>query len=331
MTFSYTVTNNGPNAVWAGTGYWTDFLWLSADPTFDRMRASFLGQTTHVQDPNSPLQPGQSYNVSYTATLPAGTGGHYYLYIDLDAHNDLNPSLYIYQARLEDTTWWPADTGDNTYWLDQFDHWAFENPNNNRIGTPLNITYSEPDLKVTISPPPAATAGQTAAITYTVTNQGTRATRVDGWTDRIFLSQDPSLDTYDTVLGDSSYGQGVPLQPGGSYTNTVDVRIPDGIQGTFYVLVYADSDASTNYNVQSNIGYYNYGVTIGGNNELDAYDLVSASVRSLGRGKVPQYEQEADKVTSAALTVTLPPSPDLRVTAVSSTPITRATSTRARR
>src|SRR5262249_31317550 len=89
MTFTYTVTNEGPNAVWAGTAYWTDFIWLSTDTTFDRMRASFLGQTTHAQ--TQPLQPGASYSITFTVTLPPGTGGQYYLYIDLDAHNDLPP------------------------------------------------------------------------------------------------------------------------------------------------------------------------------------------------------------------------------------------------
>ena len=171
MTFSYTVTNEGPNQVWAGTQYWTDFIWLSTDTTFVRTRASFLGQTTHYQD--QPLQPGQSYTITYTVTLPPGTGGPYYLYIDLDAHNDLPPNLYIYQARLETTDWWPADTGDNSYWLSEFSMWAFENPDNNRNATPLNIIYSEPDLKVTsITVPPNVVSGTTIPITYTVTNQG---------------------------------------------------------------------------------------------------------------------------------------------------------------
>ena len=50
MTFTYTVTNEGPNPVWSGTAYWTDFIWLSTDTTFVRTRASFLGQTTHFQE-----------------------------------------------------------------------------------------------------------------------------------------------------------------------------------------------------------------------------------------------------------------------------------------
>ena len=57
MTFSYTVTNEGPNQVWAGTQYWTDFIWVCADPTLVRTDASFLGQTTHYQDgPSSRCQ-----------------------------------------------------------------------------------------------------------------------------------------------------------------------------------------------------------------------------------------------------------------------------------
>ncbi len=233
-----------PNPVWGGTDYWTDFIWVSPEPTFNRFDASFLGQTTHAQ--TAPLQPGQSYTVNYTVTLPPGTGGQYYLYIDLDAHNDLPPNIYIYQARLETTDWWPADTGDNSYWLSEFTEWAFENPNNNRMATPFQITYREPDLTVTnITVPPNVVSGTTVPITYTVTNRGTRATRTDSWTDRIFLSEDPSLDTYDTVLGQSGYGQ--VLAAGASYTETVNVRIPDGIQGNFDIIVYADSDAMTDY------------------------------------------------------------------------------------
>ena len=314
MTFSYTVQNQGTNPVWAGTAYWTDFIWLSADPTFDRFRASFLGQTTHEQD--GPLQPGASYTVSYTVTLPPGTGGQYYLYIDLDAHNDLPPGLYIYQARLETTDWWPADTGDNSYWLGQFNHWAFEDPNNNRIATPFDIIYSEPDLTVTnITVPSNVESGTTVPITYTVTNRGTRATRTDSWTDRIFLSEDPSLDIYDTVLGQSGYGQ--VLAAGASYTETVNVRIPDGIQGSFDIIVYADSDAKTDFEVQSDIGYGLYGVQIGVPNELDPYDLASVAIRSLGRGQVPQYENEADKLATVQMPITLAPAPDLQVTAIS--------------
>src|SRR5262249_38323062 len=105
VTFTYTVTNVGSFPVWDGTRSWRDFLWLSADPSFIRTRASYLGESLHVQQ--TPLMPGQSYNVSFTTKLPEGTDGQYYLYIDLDAHNDLSPLFFPYQARLLLTDWYP--------------------------------------------------------------------------------------------------------------------------------------------------------------------------------------------------------------------------------
>ena len=107
------------------------------------------------------------------------------------------------------------------------------------------------------------------------------------------------------------------LAAGASYTETVDVHIPDGIQGNFDIIVYADSDAKTDYKVQSDIGYGNYGIMIGAPDELNPYDLASEAIRSLGRGQVPQYEDEADKISSAPLPITLAPAPDLQVTSIS--------------
>ena len=298
MTFSYTVTNEGPNQVWAGTQYWTDFIWLSTDTTFVRTRASFLGQTTHDQD--RPLQPGQSYTVTYTVTLPPGTGGQYYLYIDLDAHNDLPPALYTYTARLETTDWWPADTGDNSYWLGEFDHWAFEDPDNNRIATPMTIIYSEPDLKVTnITVPSGVVSGTTIPITYTVTNQGTRATRTATGPTRIFLSQDASLDTGDTELGTAGYGQvlaagrlvhrdgrrprprrhpGDLRHPGVRRLGRVH-RLLSAEQHRLRPLRHRDRRAPTSWTPTT---------------------WSPSAIRSLGRGHVPQYENEADKLASVA-------------------------------
>ena len=193
--------------------------------------------------------------------------------------------------------------------------WAFEDPDNNRIATPMTIIYSEPDLKVTnITVPSDVVSGTTIPITYTVTNQGTRATRTADWTDAVFLSLSPSLDTGDTELGTTGYGQ--VLAAGASYTETVDVHVPDGIQGTFYVLVYADSDAYTDYLSPSDIGYGNYGIQIGPTDELNPYDLASEAIRSLGRGQVPQYENEADKLSSVEMPVTLAPFPILQVTSI---------------
>ena len=72
MTFSYTVTNVGSYPVWAGTQSWTDFLWLTADATFIRSRASLVGAV--VTPRQGALNPGDGYVVTITVTLPQGAG-----------------------------------------------------------------------------------------------------------------------------------------------------------------------------------------------------------------------------------------------------------------
>ena len=62
-------------------------------------RASFLG--TMVTPRQGALNPGDCYVVTTTVTLPQGTGetnSQYYLWIDLDAHNDLSPLFFPYYA-----------------------------------------------------------------------------------------------------------------------------------------------------------------------------------------------------------------------------------------
>ena len=70
-------------------------------------------------------------------------------------------------------------------------------------------------------------------------NEGSRATRVGTWLDRVYISQDPSLDFYDEILGSVRH-DGV-LGTGQTYTTTATVRLPDNIEGDFYILVYTDS------------------------------------------------------------------------------------------
>ena len=54
--------------MWPGTGHWTDHLWIGADPTFIRERASHFGFAVHSNV--DPLEPGESYTGEVTATLP---------------------------------------------------------------------------------------------------------------------------------------------------------------------------------------------------------------------------------------------------------------------
>ena len=157
--------------------YWTDFIWLSADPTFDRDRASFLGQTTHVQD--QPLQPGaelqRSRSRSPCPPAPAAS---------TTSTSTSTPTTTCRLTLTSTRRGWRRPTGGRQTPATTRTGWASSTTGRSRtrtttgIATPFDITYREPDLKVTnITVPPNVTSGETIPITYTVTNQGTRATR----------------------------------------------------------------------------------------------------------------------------------------------------------
>ncbi|HND50976.1 MAG TPA: CARDB domain-containing protein, partial [Pirellulaceae bacterium] len=309
----YTVKNIGDYPVWSGTNYWKDFIWVSPDPVFNRMRSSYLGEVVTLHD--RPIAPGDSYEVVFRATWPRGVDGDYYVHIHLDAHNDNDPYFNPYNSRILLPEGWPADTGEAAGWVDYFHRWSFEDPSNNLYSARVPITYREPDLRVTdLQVPATLESGALASITYTATNRGTRDTRSDGWTDRLFLSLDPSLDAGDLELGSASRS-GV-LKVGESYTNTVDVTLPRGISGTFYLLAYVDAAATADPYVPSTIGFNQIGVSFEVGSPLAPWDLASASARNLARGRVQEYQDEGNNITVRELPVTLAAAPDLRVTAV---------------
>ena len=146
-------------------------------------------------------------------------------------------------------------------------------------------------------------------------NKGDRATRVSSWTDRIFISHDASLDNFDHQLATRSHGGF--LDPGERYTETVDVRIPDGIEGDFYLMVFADSAAQRDRARRpSDIGFELIGLEFELPGTLAPWDLASAAARESARGRVKEYQFEGNNINTALLPVVLAPPPDLQVTDV---------------
>ena len=311
----YTVTNIGTHPVWTGTKSWRDFLWVSADAEFIRERASYMGEVTFRYDRT--LNPGDSYEMVAQITLPRGTQGQYYLHIHLDAHNDIDPSDSPYQSRRLKTEWWPADKGSNEGFLDEFSRWAFEDPNNNLYSTPFPIEYREPDLRVSnVVVPAGATSGQSVPITFTVSNIGNRATRVGQWTDRLFISHDASLDSKDYEL--ASITRSNVLRPGENYVVTTEVALPEGIDGAFYILAFADSAAYREpvSSPPSDVGFNLLGLIFEDPNPLEPWDLASNSSRSLSRGRVYEFQNEGNNIAGQSLPVTLANPTDLQVTTI---------------
>lgn len=313
MTIRYTVTNQGEHAIWSGTDYWQDFIWIGRGEEFDRIRASFLG--AHVQAAPASLAPGESYIAEFTAKLPKGLDGDYHVYIHLDAHNDRSPLFDPLTCRILETAWFPGDNGSNDVLLDDFRRWAYEDPRNNLRSEPVTVEFFEPNLvieAVDVQSPPLS--GEIVQIQYTVSNLGNRATRTSKFTDRFFLSRDASLDSADLFLGE--FPRAAALAAGDSYTSDVSFRLPEGVEGDFFILGFTDAFAERDDFglVKSDIGFNLNGVKLSFDADFIPFDMVDLTRRDLSRGEVFEFQNEGDNILAQPLTIALSPAPDLQVT-----------------
>src|SRR5262249_30672093 len=72
-------------------------------------------------------------------------------------------------------------------------------------------------------------------ISWSVANQGIGITNTGIWGDNVSLATDPQGQNIVAYLGGFSHSG--PLSPGGSYSRTGDVTLPNGISGTYYVVL----------------------------------------------------------------------------------------------
>jgi YD repeat-containing protein len=281
-TVEWTVENTG-GPLWSGTRYWTDEVWISPDPTFIPERATLLGKFAYA--PAQPLGTGASYTQRQDVVLPRGIDGNYYLYV----------STNVPQKGL--------GTLDNQESLKVYAFTAYENQSNDRSQASIPVQYREPDLRVTnlVVPLTAPNSGQTIPVSWTVTNTGTRATRENRWQDRVYLSRDASLDISDLVLLEVERKGALDI--GASYSQTATLRLPDGIEGNFYLLAFADANIVSVSDIR--VDDAPEGAKIYFERGLD---------RSSAR--VPEFKDEGNNITGAALPIALTPPPDLQVTSI---------------
>jgi hypothetical protein len=284
VSVTWTVKNVGDAPVWHGTSHWYDAVFLSRDPVFIRDRATPLGSFIHSQ--STPLDVDQSYTNTQEVTLPPGTPGEYYLYVFTDVYQ--KPSEVTTPAGRLDG---PVDTGRPTffYHAHAWEGGTVELENNNQLRGTLPIIYREPDLIVSelIVPTGAVYSGQRINLEWTVTNQGSRSTRVDRWIDGVYLSRDASLSLDDFELGRFFRIPPAPLSPGESYHvgrnetgGLLSVTLPEGIAGDYYVLVFTDDTNGSLWQVM-------------------------------------EFQDEGNNITARAMPVTLSNPPDLQVTHIS--------------
>ncbi|MBI5020006.1 MAG: T9SS type A sorting domain-containing protein [Ignavibacteriales bacterium] len=212
LRFSYQITNTGDTST--NSQQWYDEIFISSDSLAgnDTLLTLYLRSTN--------LEPGQSLMVTDSVSMPFGLPkGNYHIVVGCDMLNQINES---------------SET------------------NNTRISNPFLYGFNGPDLMVTkVQTPANAFSGQQIEINWIVKNDGTLATNVPQWYDRVYLSPNPVFDPMGvTTLGyfdNMSY-----LGPGESYSNTQHVTLPNGINGSYYIFVQSDAFAQVTEVDESN-------------------------------------------------------------------------------
>jgi YD repeat-containing protein len=243
LEIEWTVTNNGTAPA---VGPWQTSLTLI--DAADTVAARFLSSI----DFNGTLQPGESIVRRQTVTLPEEPGFEGAARVVV--HVDATGQVFEHAG------------DDNNRFLDND---AFELA----IREFPNLIVSE------IVVPPTAVAGETTEIQFTVSNIGNAPTSAPFWSDQVFLSLDQTFDPNpgedrgaDILLGTANNVSF--LNPGESYTNSLEVTLPDGLDDDFFVFVFTDRSNRVNE-----------------------------------RGG-----EDDNLAISSPLTITLPPAPDLQIT-----------------
>jgi subtilase family serine protease len=198
----FTVRNKGVGGV-AHRGWW-DRVFFSRNPVLD-------GQETLIvdhQSANGPLQPGETYARELDAYVPPVPAGTYYLIV----------------------------------WADTYMNYLPESDETNNI-VAFQVNVVGPDLR----PEAAAfhngpaSSGEPATVDFTVRNTGAGGVSSRGWYDRVYLSQNATLDTgVDRLLVNHTAASG-PLAAGETYSRSIPLTaLPLVPPGTYYLLVSTD-------------------------------------------------------------------------------------------
>ena len=298
MDVSWTVQNQGAS-MWSGTKYWYDEVWLSPDPEFIEDRATFIG--SYLYSPEAPLGTGDTYTQTEEIRLPAGIEGEYYIYVSTDYSLDPESEERYYQRSL-------LTEGDNSNTRELYETLGYEDPSNNKGSGEFDVIYREPDLEITSLnvPDTVPTSGETIPIGWRVTNNGTRETRTDRWYDRVYLSQDATLDFQDTLLG--SVIRNGTLDIDTSYEVNTLVTLPENIEGDYHLLVFTDSNIYRRGDRRFPLKSIPRGLNASIYYEQGLDDNLA---------RVGEFQDEGNNITSAPLSITLRETPDLQVTSLS--------------
>ena len=216
---SWTVKNNGtcpneqiPFYMSGGDGYvmvegetlpnpWMDRVYLSDDAVWDENDLQLLSV-----DHNLVLQPNGTYSVEQIVTLPYSAVGSKYLLCVSDATQltfDNNRADNVVAALVE---------------------------------VELGVL---PDLHLmTLEVEPNLISDRSYWLHYTIANEGERVTQRDSWADAFYVSENQSV--IGAFLLTSKVHHGA-LEVGQSYADSVEILVPNGLEGDYFLLGYTDA------------------------------------------------------------------------------------------
>jgi subtilase family serine protease len=201
--FKWTVENKGGSST--ENKMWSDRLFISKNPVFDRQTAINLGGEVNRTE----LEPGQFYAANVNLLIPDRIpAGDYYVYLSTDDGNS------VYEA-------------------------SHENNNIRRSATSMQI--GTPDLTISeVTVPVKDSTGTALHIKWIVKNSGNGILFSNTITDRVLLSSSPVYDPQQsTELTRISYLTGE-LIAGATIDREIDFLIPDTLTGDFYIYVHTD-------------------------------------------------------------------------------------------
>ncbi|MCB0170919.1 MAG: Ig-like domain-containing protein, partial [Anaerolineae bacterium] len=202
---SWTVKNNRDDTPATS---WSDNVYLSTSPSWPGS-----GQLLGSFDRPQALAAGASYTQTRTLILP-GTlrADDYYIYVKADANDE------VYEHNAEDN-----NVGRSSELLSV-------------ITPPAAVA----DLAIgNVTGPANATSGGSISVSWTVTNTAGSPTQANSWQDAVYLSSDSTLDV-DTDLGLGAAVHAGALAGGAGYASTLNVTVPNGISGSYYLFVQTD-------------------------------------------------------------------------------------------
>ncbi|MFN4170881.1 MAG: CARDB domain-containing protein, partial [Pseudorhodobacter sp.] len=212
LTVSWSVTNRGNGPINADAR-WRDFVYVSDNSVFGAPGSQIW--LVGGFDNTGPLAENEGYQRIETIDLPPSVRGTH-VHVVVDGAVRGVPGV----AESDET--------------------------DNIVGTTASVTTSAADLVVSsVTPPPDGTrSGAQTSVSWTVTNLG--APVWDGtelWRDAVWISPDPVLDlSRATRLAIQTIRLDAPLGTGESYTASAEVTLPAGIDGPYFIHVFADAE-----------------------------------------------------------------------------------------